>query len=194
MAWWQSPIFLAIVVIILVGLLIVYRVLRNRKKPSSSPEKPIQTAQGPVPTRDKSALPRVESNTSDEIMPDAVKIATENHSSEEDLSAKTDRLDQIINPDINLIPDVILNPSEETVLLIMPEHIPTEEVKKFEKFLRKIDALKIVTTGGSSDEGSNIGIRILSPLNLTEVMVNSNMSIVKHLRKKGERIVISLKY
>jgi hypothetical protein len=133
------------------------------------------------------------SNSSKEIMPDTAKIEIETHATEEDLSAIGGRLDQFISPDINLIPDVILKPGEETVLLIMPEHIPTEEVKKFENFLRKTDALKIVTTGGSSDEGSNIGIRILSPLNLTELLVDSNMSIIKHLRKKGERIVLSLK-
>jgi hypothetical protein len=205
MAWWQSPIFLVIAVVILVVLLIGYRVMRNRKRAPITPPKNTQTAGGPGPTSDPASLPGVVSNAAKDIMPDTASISTETQTSEEDLHAAVDlptavdlpaavdRLDQIISPDINLIPDVILKPGEETVLLIMPELIPTEEVKKFENFLRKTEALKIVTTGGSSDEGSNIGIRILSPLNLTALLVDSNMSIVKHLRKKGERIVLSPK-
>jgi hypothetical protein len=191
MAWLQNSTFMVIMLIVLVGLLVIYLVLRKRRKQKPPVEK---TTDIPV---EKTSIPdaavQAEPGPQFKEASPEIRIDSGSSQSEEPPVGTEDRLDQIINPDINLLPDVILSPGEETVLLILPEHVPSEEVKRFEEFLRKIDALKIVTTGGSSDEGSNIGIRVLNRINLTELLTTSNMSIIKHLRKKGERIVISLK-
>jgi hypothetical protein len=191
MAWLQNPIFIVVILIILVGLLVAYRAMRASKK-QITPKLP-QTGQS------KDLPPIVSPAAPDagpvlEVFKPMVDLSTGQSSDEiGEPELADDRMDQIINPDINLLPDVLLKPGGETVLLILPEPVPIEEVKKFEEFLKDVDSLKIVTTGGSSEEGSNIGIQVLKPVNLNEILGKSNMSIVKHLRKKGERIVLTLK-
>ncbi len=184
MAWLQSPIFLVIMLIILIALIIVYSMLRSRKKTRSS-IKPSKEAANKAVTATEPVAP------SPPPAPVAIPVMENVPAKEQPITENP--LDQIISPDVNLIPDVLLKPGDETVLLILPEHVPVDEVKKFEGYLKKLESLKIVTTGGSSDEGSNIGVRILNPVNLTELLANSNMSIIKHVRKKGERVVLSLK-
>jgi hypothetical protein len=193
MALLQNPIFLAVVVIILIGLLIVYRLRRTRKKQPKTVNKS-ETGQSSTSTTEATpGTPPHESPFQKDISPGIQPAVSEAPREIEEPNPAENGLNQMINPDINLIPDVILKPGEETILLILPELVPMEEVKKFEEFLRRIDSLKIVTTGGSSEEGSNIGIRILTPVNLTAIFSKSNMSIMKHLHKKGERIVVSLR-
>jgi hypothetical protein len=189
----QNPVVMAVLVIIILGLLLVYVVLRNRRKKregtGSSGAKPSVKAKAV-------AKPVLPVDTPPEL--ETVKTVIVQDANREKVEAESpaetgDQFDQLINPDINFIPDVILNPGDETILLILPDKVPVEEVKKFEEFLRGQEVLKIVTTGGSSDEGSNIGIRVLSKVNLTDLLGSSNMAIIKHIHKKGERIVLSCK-
>jgi hypothetical protein len=100
---------------------------------------------------------------------------------------------QVLKPDMPLTSDIILAPGTETVLLILPDHLTVEEVQIFEKFLNKVDSLKIVIVGGSSDKGHSIGIQILKPLNLSEVLSASNMLPAKRVHKKGEMIILASK-
>jgi hypothetical protein len=194
MALLQNPIFLVVIIVILAGLFILYRAMRTSKKQSPKPA-PL-TEGGQNKAEDNlviKAIPPAAVPDQKETIGAVEPMVIEAIKAMEESSPADDGMDQIINPDINLIPDVLLKPGEETVLLLLPEHVPMEEVKKLEEFLRRVDSLKIVTTGGSSEEGSNIGIRILNPLNLSEVLSKSNMLIIKHVRKKGERVVLSLR-
>lgn len=211
MALWQNPVMLTVLVVILLALLITWVVLRKRRRKRESTTIHTELSTGGPKFGDNSGQAARSGSKQKELTPVSdLKISPEKPekeavdqyqatdvskgvSSSGPVTVAGDQFDQIINPDIKLIPDVILEPVEDTILLIFPERVPLEEIKKFEKYLREQEVLKIVTTGGSSDEGSNIGIKILSRVNLTELLSGSNMSIVKHIRKKGERIIVSCK-
>jgi hypothetical protein len=197
MALWQNPVLLAVLVVIILALLFSYLVLRSRRKKREELKTTAVKSPVVVKAGESNILP-VDNGPKQKAVTPVIDQDNSGNKPEKEVATETgaetgEQFDQIINADINLIPDVVLNPGEDTVLLILPERVPVEEIKIFEDFLRGQEVLKIVTTGGSSDEGSNIGIRILSKVNLTELLSSSNMSIIKHIHKKGERIVISCK-
>jgi hypothetical protein len=197
MALWQNPVLLAVLVVIVLALLFSFLVLRSRRKKREELKTTAVKSPVVVKSGESNILPVDNGPIQKAVIPVIDQNSSGNKPEKEaatETGAETgEQFDQIINADINLIPDVVLNPGEDTVLLILPERVPVEEIKIFEDFLRGQEVLKIVTTGGSSDEGSNIGLRILSKVNLTELLSSSNMSIIKHIHKKGERIVISCK-
>lgn len=108
-------------------------------------------------------------------------------------SPKIRVIKQVLKPDLSLIADISLAPGTEPVMLVLPGNLPVEEVQEFEKFVRKIDEVKIVIIGGSSDKGYNIGIQVLKPLDLSAVLSASNMIPIKRVHKNGEKIFLATK-
>jgi hypothetical protein len=98
---------------------------------------------------------------------------------------------QILKPDLPLSADFTLVPGTDPLILVLPDHIPPEKVRDLENTLRKIDGVKIAFVGGSLNEGCSIGIQVLKPLVLSDVLSASNMQMVKHLKKNGERIFLA---
>ncbi|MBN1190691.1 MAG: hypothetical protein JXA46_13135 [Dehalococcoidales bacterium] len=180
-------------IVIILVLIFSYFLLRRRRKRGEISQETGAKSYADLNKQQEAEIP-AKTITGQNTEEQDIVITSDMYQTDTSVPADTEeQLDQIISPDLNLIPDVILEPGEDAVLLILPERVPVDEVKVFEDFLRKQDVLKIVTTGGSSDEGSNIGIRVVSKVNFTDLLSTSNMSIVKHIHKKGERIVLSYK-
>jgi len=186
MGWWENTLISIPVAIILLLILLWFYIFHlRRKNPSGKEKKQKQQAQKEEKTgavEENQIIRRTEEEQPEADKPEKSILAGE-----------SEQIDQILNPDISLVQEVILNPSDEAVLLILPEHVPADEVKSFEEYLKTVDKLKIITTGGSSDEGSNIGVRVLEQVNLVEALEKSNMAVMKHTHKKGERIILLLK-
>jgi hypothetical protein len=106
-------------------------------------------------------------------------------------SHETRTVKQVLKPDLLLPADIMLEPRTEPFMLVLPDYLPAQEVQNFQIFLRKVDGVKIGIVGGSSDKGYNIGIQVLKPLNLSEVLSDSNMLPVNRTDKKGDRIILA---
>ncbi len=65
------------------------------------------------------------------------------------------------------------------------------QIRQFQERLGQLENLKIVWSGGSSDEPSIIAVSVQKPMNLIRIL--NEMPAVERIYKKGEKIVVVLK-
>jgi len=75
--------------------------------------------------------------------------------------------------------------------LVLPSDISSKQLKQFEEYLGKLEDLKILMIGWSSDEGSIISVSLQKPLNLLHFF--NEMPMVENVYKKRRKIIITLK-
>jgi hypothetical protein len=80
---------------------------------------------------------------------------------------------------------------EGYVRLVIPSAVSFKQMTQFRKCLEKVESLRIVSVGGSVDEGGIIVVSLQKPMTLIRIL--SEMLTAEKVDKKGENIVVTLK-
>jgi len=89
------------------------------------------------------------------------------------------------------IQDVSSVTSEGNFQLVLPSSVGFKQLKQFTDHLAGVKDLKIVWTGGSTDEGILIAVSVAQAMPLAQIL--SEMPMVEGVEVKGEKITITPK-
>ena len=81
--------------------------------------------------------------------------------------------------------------SEGNFQLVLPSSVGFKQLKQFTDHLAGIKDLKIVWTGGSTDEGILIAVSVAQAMPLAQIL--SEMPMVEGVEVKGDKINVTLK-
>jgi len=84
---------------------------------------------------------------------------------------------------------------EGNVQLVVPSPLDSKQLRQFEKRLERVENLKIVWVGGSTEEDTEIPviIGVLAQKPMTLIRILKEMPTVEKVDKKGDKIVVTLK-
>lgn len=80
---------------------------------------------------------------------------------------------------------------EGDIRLVVPLTVDVEEVRLFRKHLQKVENLKIISVGGSEEEGHIILISLQKPVALIRII--KEMPLIENVNKNGKGIIVTLK-
>jgi len=103
-----------------------------------------------------------------------------------DKKAKKDKKDNR-----EAVQDISPATSEGNFQLVLPSSVGFKQLKQFTDHLAGVKDLKIVWTGGSTDEGILIAVSVAQAVPLAQIL--SEMPMVEGVEVKGEKITITPK-
>ena len=106
--------------------------------------------------------------------------------------AKQDKKDKKDKKDEKeVVQDISPATSEGNFQLVLPSSVGFKQLKQFTDHLAGVKDLKIVWTGGSTDEGILIAVSVAQAVPLAQIL--SEMPMVEGVEVKGEKITITPK-
>jgi hypothetical protein len=90
-----------------------------------------------------------------------------------------------------VVQDISPATSEGNFQLVLPSSVGFKQLKQFTDHLAGVKDLKIVWTGGSTDEGILIAVSVAQAVPLAQIL--SEMPMVEGVEVKGEKITITPK-
>ena len=106
--------------------------------------------------------------------------------------AKQDKKDKKDKKDEKeVVQDISPATSEGNFQLVLPSSVGFKQLKQFTDHLAGVKDLKIVWTGGSTDEGILIAVSVTQAVPLAQIL--SEMPMVEGVEVKGEKITITPK-
>jgi small-conductance mechanosensitive channel len=103
--------------------------------------------------------------------------------------AKQDKQDKKGKKEV--VQDISPATSEGNFQLVLPSSVGFKQLKQFTDHLAGVKDLKIVWTGGSTDEGILIAVSVAQAVPLAQIL--SEMPMVEGVEVKGEKITITPK-
>ena len=76
-------------------------------------------------------------------------------------------------------------------LVLQSLSLDVKQIRRFEGYLKQIENLKIVLSGGSQEEGIIIVVSIQKPINLTNII--GEIPVVEKVQKIDKNIIVTLK-
>jgi len=103
--------------------------------------------------------------------------------------AKQDKKDKKDKKEV--VQDISSATSEGNFQLVLPSSVGFKQLKQFTDHLAGVKDLKIVWTGGSTDEGILIAVSVAQAVPLAQIL--SEMPMVEGVEVKGDKITITPK-